>query len=274
MKNSLHILIALACLIVGTAEAQQLYFKPKKPEPAGSSYTAQTASFDGANDRIQFSGSAVSFSGAGKVATVAGWVDPSADGTAQMILQGRNGTSGSQYYVLRTSGNALRFVFQNSTPTTIVDVQTANNTAEAADGRIHFYFTFNTDSGTLNWDLWINGVDVSGSSTQNAFVTDGVWAGDRTHLNIGADDSNGSDHNGLVAELWLDDSYNVGNSTNVGKFYNGGNPVDLGSDGSTPFGSAPDFYMKFTPGSLGVNSGADGGTGTVAGDVTNGATFP
>lgn len=271
MKRILIFLVLLA--VTSPVEADRRALLMSKRTTAAAGYTASSASFDGANDRIQFSSSAVTFSGTGTSITISGWVNPGADGTAQTLVQGRSGTSGSQWYVQRTTTERLRFFFQDSTPTTIIDISSPIDVAEAADGWVHFYFTANTATGTDDWDLWINGVDVSGTSTETTFTTDGVLAGDRTNLNIGADDSNGGDVNGYIAELWIDDAYHAADSATVLKFYTGGNPVDLGSDGSTPFGSAPDLYMRFISGSLGVNSGADGGTATVTGAI-DGPTFP
>ena len=48
-----------------------------------------------------------------------------------------------------------------------------------------------------------------------------------------------------------------------------GNPVSLGTDGSTPTGTAPAIYMRFDPASQGTNSGT-GGAFTKTGTINDG----
>ena len=263
------IISALLLAVVFTATADRRRLMLAKSAVAAS-YTASSASFDGGNDRIQFSSSAVTMSGAGQALTISCWINPGTDGTSMFIVQGRNGTSGASWRLERTTGESIKVVVQDSTPTTILDAFTAVDLAEAADGWVHVYVSVDLSS-TGNRAFYVNGV--SGSPTWTTYNTAGVMALDRTHLNIGADDSLGSDYSGQIAELWVDDAYWPA-ATYIGNFYAAGAPVNLGATGSTPTGGAPDLYMKFISGSLGVNSGADGGTGTLAGDVTDGPSFP
>ena len=78
-----------------------------------------------------------------------------------------------------------------------------------------------------------------------------------------------------MAEFWLDDSFiDFSNATNRQKFYSsGGDAVDLGSDGSTPTGSAPLVYLHLDSGETGNNFASNAGTGgdlsVTAGALTN-----
>jgi len=89
------------------------------------------------------------------------------------------------------------------------------------------------------------------SSNSNFFANiTGVWQSgfyDETRdIGIGARGANGAVAiRGNIAEFWIDDVFrDFTSSTNREKFVDSsGYPVDLGSDGSTPFGSAPPIYI-------------------------------
>ena len=270
MKTLLLFFLSCSALFAQLNISNPFYVAPiLKAAAAAAGYTASSIDYSGVNQNVTFSASAVTMSGAGKVFTISVWVNPDTDGTTMCIAQGRTGTTGPQWRLSRQTDNSFGLVLQDSTPTTILNVSTAGNVAEAADGWVHFYCSVDmANSG--NRSVYINGSSVSPTWTT---YTDAVPALDRTHFYSGTDDSNGLDVDGQVAELWVDDAYWAG-ATYISSFISGGNPVNLGATGSTPTGSAPDLYMKFTAGSLGVNSGADGGTGTLNGPPTSGPTFP
>lgn len=264
------LLVFFGALIGFSAVGQDvIQFGRRIEAPSGSGYSVASASFDGVNDQISFSGSAVTMSGSGTAFTIAGMIDLDTDGSAMFIVQGRSGGSGPAWNLRRTSGNVLELVVQNSSSVTVLDVFTTTAVAEAADGKIHFYITADLTS-TSTRAFYINGS--AAAVDWYTYNTSGVMALDRTDLYIGADDGLGNDFGGDVAQLWFDDAYWAG-ATYISAFYNSG-PVDLGATGSIPTGASPDGFFRFVGGSLGVNSGADGGTGTLTGDVTSGATFP
>ena len=270
MKTLLLFLLSCGSLFAQLNISNPFYVAPiLKASAAAAGYTASSIDYSGTNQNVTFSASAVTMSGAGKVFTISVWVNPDTDGTTLFFTQGRTGTSGPQWRLARQTDNSIQLLMQDSTPATILNMATAANVAEAADGWVHFFCSLDL-ANTGNRSVYING---SSAAVTWTTYTDAVLALDRTHLYIGTDDSNGGDVDGQVAELWVDDAYWVG-ATYISSFISGGNPVNLGSDGSTPTGSAPDLYMRFISGSLGVNSGADGGTGTLNGPPTSGPTFP
>lgn len=77
---------------------------------------------------------------------------------------------------------------------------------------------------------------------------------DRDNLNDGE-----SAYGSFAEYYFTNPSSFIDLSTDIGKFYNSGIPVDLGSDGSTPTGTQPLIYVK-GPASN-VNSGANFGSG-------------
>jgi len=81
------------------------------------------------------------------------------------------------------------------------------------------------------------------------------------------------------AEIWLFPGVYLDPTvpTNLAKFLNGsGNPVDLGTDGSTPTGSIPPLYLSqrtLTANDFAINHG-NGGALVLTGTLTLAATVP
>jgi Concanavalin A-like lectin/glucanases superfamily len=233
----------------------------------GGSYSVSSAKFDGANDRISFTGSAVTYA-AGKTLTTVFAVWPSNTTASQLVIQGRSGTSGPQHRIYVTASGGIQFFASDSGGTQCALANTATGLITAGQWNT-VYITVDTASAG-NCKIWVNGSDTSTSFT----LVNTNMALDRTDIYIGADDSNGADFAGYISPIWQDDQ-NLAPATYHSAFFSGIAPVNVGATGSTPTGSAPDFFAQFTAGSLGVNSGADGGTGSFAGtDVAAGITFP
>ena len=261
MKTAILILLAT---IIHARSASMGVLAGSPPVVGGPS----SVSFDGDNDRIHFSSSAILMSNTGTAFTACFWVNIDSTAANGTIVQGRNAAGGAIWRLQISS--TLVFLFANSAATTIVGG--FGDPLITAGTWKHVMFSFDTTSTALR-HLYINGVNATDSWT--TYTVSGVPALDRDSLYIGADDGFGGDFGGCIAELWIDDVYtDFSNATNRDKFFNAGVPADLGADGSTPFGVAPDLYMKFVPGSLGVNSGADGGTGTLLNQVTVGDCGP
>ena len=82
--------------------------------------------------------------------------------------------------------------------------------------------------------------------TNNTGVWDSAYYDQTKDIGIGARGANGAvAMRGDLAEFWIDIAYHdFSNATNRQKFVDSsGYPVDLGSDGSTPFGAAPEIYL-------------------------------
>lgn len=127
-----------------------------------------------------------------------------------------------------------------------------------------FHNTTST-GGAATSSLWVDGVDRS--NIQNNTIGASQFEPQARGHDIG------DNFVGDVAQFWVDDAnFDLTNSTNREKFYNGG-PVDFGSDGSNPTGAQPFLYLAFEPGSLGTNSGS-GSDFTLQGTVVNSSTSP
>lgn len=228
---------------------------------SGAGYSAAACDFDGVDDRIKFSTSAVTMA-AGKQLTFSGWFNFDSVTGHRFLVQARNGGSGPQWRFTMNPG-AGNFIFfaHNAASTTILNV---NGSVTPTTGQwYHILFSCDLTSTSLR-HFYINGASSVGAWTT---YSNDTMVLDRTDLNIGADDGLGNDFDGEMGPLWIDNTYiDFSVSSNREKFADtAGDPVDLGPNGETPTGTAPDLYMKFITGSLGVNSGGDGGTGTLSG---------
>lgn len=106
----------------------------------------------------------------------------------------------------------------------------------------------------------VNSFNYSGNSN---------YASTPVRLGLLSDDT--QNLNGYLAELWFSDTFiDFSQESNRLKFRDAfGNPVNLGTDGSVPTGTAPLMYMRFDPLSFATNSGV-GGNFTINGTITDG----
>jgi len=265
LSNMNKLILLLTC-VASIAEAQVLFSRRQAVVSTAPSYTASSALFDGTNDRIQFSGSAITFA-AGKNLTLIIAVQPNITNAIQCLAQARSGTGGGQWRLTQTIAGGVSFYATDTNNVQCVLATTANGLISTGAWNT-IYVTVDTASSG-NCKIYVNGSDTSVSWT----LVNTNMALNRTHLNLGADDSNGLDFNGSLSHFWAHNQ-TMAPVTYHASFFSGLAPVDVGSDGSTP-GVTPGVYMKFVSGSLGVNSGSLGGTGSIAGtDIISGPTFP
>jgi hypothetical protein len=123
----------------------------------------------------------------------------------------------------------------------------------------------------VGWDrgnsvayMYVNDVDVRDPGSDS--FTDSTIDYPFSTWDFGFITSSGIFDNGSMAEIWFAPGQllDLSNVTNRRKFIDGsGAPVDLGSDGSTPTGSAPAMYMSLRtsdPNDFLANRGSVGGT--------------
>lgn len=128
---------------------------------------------------------------------------------------------------------------------------------------------------TATWQCYING-SVPSFGTNFAWKT-GVTAmvGEGSTMNrggIAADNAGNGKFQGEIAYVWFDNQNFVdwSSSTNRDKFISAGSPVNLGSDGSTPFGWQPQLYYYGSGNSMANYGSATGFTKN--GTLTAGST--
>lgn len=114
----------------------------------------------------------------------------------------------------------------------------------------------------------IDGKYIAGTGNSIATLDVSTWKLGILNSHDGSRQTNSSIYDFVFYKnKYLDLSVSADLATNVQKFRTAnGKPADLGSDGSKPFGVAPDIYLKGDSKSFGVNSGT-------AGDFTVNGTF-
>jgi hypothetical protein len=172
-------------------------------------------------------------------------------------------------YIRRSSGNKMQFLLFNAASGSVTIV-TFTTSSVVSTGWHHILFAKN--GTTLQG--YFNGVsDLAAPSVNNAGAVN--WAA--SNWGLGSDQS-GS--NRLVADLadlyiapgqYLD----MSNAANRAKFIDAsGKPVNLGSDGSAPTGTAPAVYVTGPASTFATNLGTGGGFTLGAGGVTDASTSP
>lgn len=225
-----------------------------------------TATFNGSS-YLRASGTGVGNLTPGTAFTAAFWIRVTGTGTAYNAFSIANGTASSRLIISWASGQ-MRFRAWNDTAVAVADL--LGSQTLSTNTWHHVYWCVNTTSSALT-KLYINGVEdtsltetvLSGTMDLNnnsgyRFTVAGSGAGTPTQLLVGS-----------LAELWMNDVY----LDQPNKFFAGGAPVALGTNGEVPTGGTPTFYFSSNgSGSLWKNMGTAGGTApsfTVTGTITS-----
>ena len=116
--------------------------------------------------------------------------------------------------------------------------------------------------------------DVAKVSAYDPLLNDNIDFTD-TDWGVGSTTLGASKLNACLSEFWVSNEYiDLSVEANRRKFIDSsGKPVDLGSDGSTPTGTAPLIYLPNPSGTFENNAGT-GGNFTVTGALTACADSP
>jgi hypothetical protein len=230
---------------------------------AGSSFTYYATAFDSSTpDYMTISGTPA-FSDA-KTGLLSFWIKTtSGDGNSQRILMRAN----TDFIILRTTANAVRIQGYNGDGATLSIRMTTTATVTAGSGWHHVLMNWDTSNATNCWCV-VDGTEGTALDNRTDATVDYTFSGWYFGYS-----SSGLDAD--VCEFYFAPGQSLGaySSANVQKFRStGAQPVDLGSDGSTPTGSQPGFYLKNPYSSFETNSGS-GGNFTVSGTLAS-ATAP
>jgi len=192
--------------------------------------------------------------------TISVWLNFSAgNGVSQQILR-RNNT---RVQVEKRTSNLFRILLLDAASGATVAQIDQNSTNVAAitssTGWIHLLCSVRNASSGGFAQLYINDTECATLTTFLANdsaidFTDTDWA-------VGALVGGTLYFQGAMSEFYYSDSESIDLSVeaNRRKFRSaGGDPVDLGSDGSTPTGNAPRIYLKSIYSSFTTNSGTGG----------------
>lgn len=228
-----------------------------------------SADFDGTNDYMT-RGAGLTGAADSKSGIFSGWIRiDGGDAATLRILYSINGSVN----VFRSNTNVLRIVAENSTGTTILTLPTVNTYTTSATWR-HILASWNLASAAGH--LYINDVSDLGATT----LTDNTIDYTVTEWTIGAEESATFKFNGCLAEIYFAPGQFLDFSivANRRKFISSsGKPVFLGTDGSSPTGTAPIVYQRVADGAavatFATNLGS-GGNFSITGTLETGSTSP
>lgn len=213
--------------------------------------TVPMVNFNGTNAYLSVSGSTLGQSD-GKKFTISFWIKPLVDGEfARLIDATTSSSNGSKFLVSRDFGvnpGRIQVFFRNPSNTPIADVS-SRNAVKVADGLTHVLIAVDMIQNLIQ--IRIDGGAVETNIVSTAVAND-IIDFSVSEVSIGASTPtaqaiNGvaQDFTGEMGQVYLTEEYiDISIPANLAKFYDNGNPVDLGSDGSTPTGNQPLIFLN------------------------------
>lgn len=219
--------------------------------------------FDGDNDYL-LRGADLTGSANSKLGIFSGWFKMDADGGQ---IDWITNTS-NNFQIAKLTDNKFRIFGAN--PGTVLSA-TSTGTIVIADGWTHLCAAWDLANGIAQ--MFINGNDVSPSSPT---IVDTAIDYTQADWSICATIAAGLKMDGDVAQLYcnIEETIDLSVGENLRKFINrNSRPVDMGSDGSTPTGTAPRLFFNSATATWHTNDGTGGGF-TENGEITDAATSP
>jgi hypothetical protein len=227
--------------------------------PAGvAAYTANAVHFDGTNDYMTRD-AALSGISDGKQGAYSLWVKSAGtDGTLMRLVS----STSSKFSLVRAASDRIQVVARNSAGTNLVSWFTDTADFVAGSWR-HILISYDVSVPVLH--IY---VDDASNKQASGTLADGTIEYTIGNSAIGAFTSGVDKFTGDMADLWFSTTFiDISVESNRRKFISAtGKPVDLGSDGSTPTGTAPVVFLSGATGSWHTNKGTGGGftlTGTL-----------
>ena len=224
----------------------------------------QGVNFGGTNEYLA-RGADLTGNADSKLVTGAFWVrfNSATSGTEEIWSTSTTITTAPRFRVSRFSNEQLVIVGTNSSATSILVVVSSNGVFADTDWH-HVCFSFDM-SDTAKRHIYIDDV---ADLTAITYTNDTIDFSPATGPNhwVGASRGTGTPSSflpGDLADFWLDfGTYvDLSVSSNRRKFVgaSAANSVDLGSDGSTPTGSAPIVFLSGATSTWHTNDGTGGG---------------
>ena len=231
-------------------------------------YTTDAVNFDGTNDALSIAGEPTGMSD-GKDVLFSCWVKKAADGSFQILFNFGGSVQQVTYF---TSGNKLVTQWRGVGGGGILGTWTSNTTINVASGWTHILYAI--DAANTTFQCYFD--DVADSASYS--VTNNVIDWTLTNYRIGNYYNGSLKLNGDLADFYVTNEYlDLSVESNRRKFIDAsGKPVDLGSDGSTPTGTAALFFHKadaVTPDNIRLNVGSSDDY-VVTGAFTNASSSP
>ena len=252
----------MALTFTGGVRLQQGSFKASiTPIP----FLVNAVNFDGTNDYL-LRGGALTGLAAGKQVTFSFWVKIGLDETTMWLHDSAAGRA----TILKGSDNLLNITFQTSTGSTVW-TGTSTNTITISSGWTHILISLNSETGGRK--LYIN--DSLETIVSEVFNSDAIIDLVETNWSVGAHPAGILKYNGDMAEFYFTNEFiDLSIEANRRKFIDASlKPVDLGSDGSIPTGTAAIVYFNNPTVTWHTNKGTGGGY-TEVGALTTATTSP
>lgn len=230
-------------------------------------YVANSVRFDGSNDYLSrgagLSGASDSDKGIFSV-----WVDfKGGDSTLQYFVV----NDGEFFTIRRNASNIFEFLLWNAARGSLTCQFSTTGTITSSSGWTHILGAWDLSTNTTQ--LYINDSSDHTQTTATSGNLDYTWS----DAWIGSRASAGTPYiNAEISDLYLNlgEYVDISSSANRRKFIDAsGKPVDLGSDGSTPTGTAPIIFLSGETASWHTNKGSGGGF-TENGALTDGSSSP
>ena len=198
-----------------------------------SSYTAETAGFDGTDDTIERTVDTANWDDA-KTFSLSVWLDfTGGDGVRQKLAA--NATH--RWVIEKNASDQIALTGLSTGGASILAANSAV-TKVAADGWFHLAI-FVDLANSSNRGIYFDGVE-DGSVTWTTYSNSTIDL-ERNLIEIGGGPGAVDVFQGSMAEFWLDDGYW---ESDVADFISGGGPADGGSDGSGFTGLPPAVYLS------------------------------
>jgi len=238
----------------------------KPPEGDAPEISVNAVDFDGTNDYLDREGG---LTGAvdNKLGLVSFWFNLQVDNGVETRF---GGGSGARVLIIRRTDNKIEWEFREASSGLLAWSGRTTNTFVAAGGWNHFLLSFSAGTGQFPRKLYIN--DTLETVTNETFgdrVVD--WLG----VNFFIYSNNTTHLNAFCSEFYMTNEFlDLTEEANRRKFISvNGKPVDLGSDGSDPTGTAPLIYFSGATASWHANKGSGGGF-TEVGALTDASSSP
>jgi hypothetical protein len=235
-------------------------------------YRANAVAFDGVNDYLT-RGAGLTGAADSKMFTFSAWLKTNADGVAYEWFNALTTVGGSTalFRVVKQTSDRIALIGANSAQVTIVELRSAIDSVEAADGWVHILASCDL-ADTAKRHLYIDDVSDLAVVTYTDDTIDFTFA----DWAVGAKASGTSKLNGDLADLWFEDGLYTDFSVaaNRRKFITASlKPVYLGANGEIPTGTSPIVFLSGATASWEANKGTGGGF-TENGALTDAATSP
>lgn len=243
---------------------------PQSLEP----YSANAVDFDGSDYLTR--GAGLTDAADSKLLTVSFWINKQgANGASEHIVHAAITGPTERNAIVKGGGDNIQVVCRNSAGSIILNVGTATDSFEVADGWRHYLASFDLTS-TAKRHIYVNDVDGYDPTFPGTTYTNDTIDFTVNEWVIGNRPDLARDLDAYLADLWIAPGVYIDFTVeaNRRKFIDAsGKPVYLGSDGSGPIGTAPLIFLSGPTADWHTNKGTGGGF-TENGALTDAASSP